>query len=219
MKLSKLFIVALSIMLIAGYAFSQARQSQIEIYAGAAFPMAPDEFKDYFKMGYSLHGQYVMFPSPKLGISVGLGYEPFSVDEDKFIEDITGYSSGDLDDMGIDYEMDLGLSIMELCVGVRPYLSAPEATTQLFAFGMATYNIMKFKSEGSISYYDYYDQYYYEESFDETETENKFGLAVGGGMEMPLTDTMNLIFQGLYRFIFTEEENTNFLGVTAGIIF
>ena len=70
-----------------------------------------------------------------------------------------------------------------------------------------------------LSYYDYYDQYYYEESFDETETENKFGLAVGGGMEMPLTDTMNLIFQGLYRFIFTEEENTNFLGVTAGIIF
>ena len=214
MKFSKLFVVVLILLLGVGNAFSQVRSSQIELYGGVAMPMGPDYFKDWFKMGYSVHGQYVMFPSPKLGISFGVGYEPFSVDEDKFTEDATGYSKSDLEDMGIDFELDMSLSILELCVGVRPYLSAPEATTQLFVFGMATYNMMKFKADFTMSD-DYGNYYEYSDSGDE----NKTGLAIGGGLEMPLGETTNLIFQGLYRFIFTEDETTSFLGITAGVIF
>ncbi len=218
MKYSKLLVVVLILVLVAGNAFGQMRQAQKELFAGVAFPMAPDEFKDYFKMGYSVHGQYVMFPSPKMGVVFGVAYEPFSVDNDKFLEDYTGYGEGELEEMGVDYDVEIGLNILELGVGIRPYLSAPEASNQIFLLGMATYNMMKFKTEGTIGGYDYFGDYY-EEELDESETENKFGLAVGAGIEMPVSDTMNLIFQGLYRFIFTEEETTSFVGITAGLVF
>lgn len=209
MKLSKLFIIALIVTIAVGNAFSQTRQSQLELYGGIAFPMAPEGFKDSFNMGYSIHGQYVMFPSPKLGISFGLAFEPFSVNKDE---------------MG-DYVDNASFNVFELGVGVRPYLSSPEANTQLFVFGMATYNIMKMSVEGSYEYYDYYTSTWYTEEYDESFDENKFGIAVGGGLEMPLNERMNLIIQGLYRFIFfskdddLSDENVSFLGVTAGIVF
>jgi len=209
MKLSKLFIIALIVMIAAGNGFSQVRQSQIELYGGIAFPMAPDGFKESFNMGYSIHGQYVMFLNPKLGISFGLAYEPFSVNKDELMD-------------GVD---DASFNVFELGIGVRPYLSSPEANTQFFVFGMATYNMMKMSAEGSYEYYDYYSGTWYTEEYDESIDENKMGIAVGGGLEMPLNDRMNLIVQGLYRFIFFSEdddlsdENVSFLGITAGIVF
>ena len=218
MKTTKLFVVMLVLLLVSSGFGQMQRESQIELFGGAAMPMAPDFFKDYFKVGLSLHGQYVMFPSPKMGLVFGVAYEPFSVDNDKFLEDMTGYTESELEDLGMKYDVEIGLNILEFGVGVRPYLSAPESPTQVFLLGMGTYNIMKIKSEGTIGYYDSYGDYY-EEDMDETETENKAGVALGGGIEIPAGESMNLIFQGLYRFIFTEDETSSFLGITAGLVF
>ncbi|MHB2148945.1 hypothetical protein ACX8XP_07820 [Calditrichota bacterium LG25] len=184
-----------------------SRKPQIEVFGGLAIPMAPDEFKDYFKMGYSIHGQYVMFPSSKLGISFGAAYEPFAFDGDKMMEDIQAMDPyTDYTGVGIDGSA----SILELGIGVRPYLTSPEATTQFFLFGMGTYNIIK--TEISISYQGI-------DMGSESDETKKMGVAAGAGLEMPLTETMNMIIQGLYRIIFTEDENTTFLGVTAGLVF
>ena len=214
MGFSKFFIIFLVLLVAAGNASSQAlRSNQIELYGGAALPMAPEFFKDWFKLGYSIHGQYVMFPSPRLGISFGVGYEPFSVDEDAFVEDATGYSKDYLESQGLGIDLDMSLSILELCVGIRPYLSAPEANTQIFLFGMGTYNVMKTTAELSLSYAGY------TESYKASADENKVGLAAGAGIEVPMGATTNLIFQGLYRFIFTEDETTSFLGITMGVVF
>jgi len=63
----------------------------------------------------------------------------------------------------------------------------------------------------------------YEETYPGSEkysdTENRFGAAAGAGIELPLGESFNLIFQGLYHVVFTEEENTTFIGLTAGLIF
>lgn len=220
MDFSKFFIIVLVLFVAAGNASSQAlRSNQIEVYGGIALPMAPEEFKDYYKMGYSFHGQYVIFPSSRLGISFGVGYEPFSVDEDALIEDASGYSKDDLEAMGIDFELDMSLSVLELCAGVRPYLTVPEANTQIFLFGTGTYNLMKAKADLSMSYYDESIGEYVTYSYEDSADENKFGLAAGAGIEVPMGAMMNLIFQGLYRFIFTEDETTSFLGITMGVVF
>ncbi|MBD3289724.1 hypothetical protein GF337_13035 [candidate division KSB1 bacterium] len=223
MKYSKFLVVLLVLIFVAGNAFGQMRQPQKELFGGVAFPMAPDFFKDYYKMGYSIHGQYVMFPSPSMGVVFGVAYEPFSVDKDKILEDFTGYTQDELEEMGVDADFEAGLSILEIGAGIRPYLSAPESTTQLFLLGMATYNIMRSTAEGTVEATEYdpwSGQYYtYSEEIDESDTENKFGLAVGAGIEVPAGDTMNLIFQGLYRFIFIEDETASFVGITAGLVF
>jgi hypothetical protein len=55
-------------------------------------------------------------------------------------------------------------------------------------------------------------------------------VAAGAGLELPAGESLNIILQGLFRFIFTESETdpdtgesvggtTSFVGVTAGIVF
>jgi hypothetical protein len=210
--MKKLMVTILILVLgLSGMSYAQfgqvSRQPQIEVFGGMAIPLAPQEFKDYYKLGFSFHGQYVIFPSPKFGVSFAVAYEGFTFDDAKFIEDLRRNDPfTDYTGVGVDGTA----NIFELGIGVRPYLTSPEATTQFFLFGMATYNILKEKDD--ITYNG------------QTVTslkndDNKFGLAGGPGMEMPLTDTMNLIVQGVYRYIFTEDEGTSFLGITAGLVF
>ena len=195
--------------------FAQSRKPQFEVFGGVAIPLGPDEFKDYYKMGFSGHGQYVIFPSPKLGVSFGAAYERFTFDGDKVIdelEEIFGPLEG-LDVTG-------SASVIELGVGVRPYLTPVESNTQMFLFGMATYNMLK--QEITVDYLG--------ESESDSQDDNKFGLAAGAGFEFPAGTSMNFILQGVFRFIFTESEEdpdtgeeyggtTSFVGITAGLAF
>lgn len=219
MKFSKLFIIVFALLFISENVFSQVghRRNQIEVYGGLALPMAPDAFKDYYKTGLSLHGQYVIFPSPKLGISFGAGYEIFTVDNDAIKKDFLGSYTG------LEISVEGNANVTELSVGVRPYLSALESNMQFFLFGMGTYNFLKndIKIKYSGLEYDFYTGTYYnvEGEEDVKNDDDKFGVAIGAGIETPMGESMNLIFQGLYRFIFTEDETTSFLGITAGVIF
>jgi len=206
MKRSLICVALLLIIVMAVPSQGQGRLPQFELFAGGAIPLAPDGFKDYFKTGISLHGQYVMFPSPNIGISFGAAYELFMFDSDAFndeFEEIYGY---DPRDFGVDTEGNAG--ILEIGIGVRPYLTPATAGSQIFLFGMGTYNVLK--NEITIT------------GGGEEETveanENKMGAALGAGLELP-AGNMNMIIQGLYRFIFTEEETTSFIGITAGIVF
>lgn len=76
--------VALLVLFLLNPLAAQNRSSQIELFGGVAFPLAPDFFKDYNKLGGSIHGQYVIFPSPNMGISIGAAIEGFSFDGDKY---------------------------------------------------------------------------------------------------------------------------------------
>jgi hypothetical protein len=206
------FIIVVLLLLFVGSLTSvtaQYRKPQIEIFGGLAIPLAPDGFKDYYKMGFSGHGQYVIFPSPKLGVSFGVAYERFTFNGDKFIDEfeaIYGPVEG-LDVTG-------SASVIELGVGVRPYLTPVESNTQFFLFGMGTYNFLKDELKA---------EYLGEEIFSGSDDFNKFGLAAGAGLEFPAGTSMNLILQGIFRFIFTSEEDTGgttqFVGITAGLAF
>lgn len=209
MKATRLLTLATILLVLVSQSsnlFAQSRNSQIELYGGIAFPTKPDEFKDYFKNGLSLHGQFVTFPSPQFGISFGAAYERFSFDDEAFLTALEEQLVGvDLTDVTIDGSA----SVIEFGVGLRPYLTPPEASTQFFLFGMGTYNLLK--SEIKITASGRSD------SFDGDE--NKFGIAAGAGLELPAGESMNIIVQGLYRLIFTDDESTSFVGVTAGLVF
>lgn len=190
-----------------------SRKPQIEIFAGAAVPLSPEDFKNYFKIGTSIHGQYVIFPSPKLGISFGVAYEPFTFDGDAFIADLETQSGTDLTGWSVEGSADL----VELGIGIRPYISSMESPTQLFLLGMATYNVIS--TEAKVGYGGL--------SISDSNEEKKFGLGAGGGFELPAGERFNIILQGLVRFIFTSSDDsssdgggtTSFVGITFGLIF
>jgi hypothetical protein len=243
MKRGLSFVLALVLLLMASQTFAQGRKAQIELYGGAAFPLSPDLFKDFYKVGISGNAQYVIFPSPKLGISVFAGYEGFTVDAEAIgdasaanlvgrpIIDPNGNIIGEVTDGRIDAEGTA--SAVKFGIGIRPYLSNPESSTQFFLFGTGTFNLLKTKTQINGGSYTGRDLFGRESTFqlsdaditsvygakefkDDTE---KFGLAGGAGIEVPAGESFNLIFQGLFNIIFTEDESTSFLGVTAGVVF
>jgi hypothetical protein len=202
MKLKAIVIMVLVVLLMGSVFGQTGRQPQFEVFGGVAIPLAPDYFKDYYKMGFSPHVQYVMFPTQQIGVSFGAAYEFFTFDGDKFMEDYFGDSIDGL-------KVEGSASVIELSVGLRPYITPAESSNQIFLFGMATYNFLK--DEAEASYGGYSEKY--------TNDFNKFGLGAGAGMEIPAGDKFNIILQGIFRFIFTEEEKTNFVGITAGLVF
>ncbi len=203
-----MLVLALGVLSTGFAQFEQvSRQPQIEVFGGLAIPLSPQDFSDYYKLGTSIHGQYVIFPSPRLGVSFGVSYEPFTFDGQKFMDDLQAADPyTDYTDFGVDGKA----TILELGVGVRPYLTSPEAATQFFVFGMGTFN--KVSTEVSVSYNN-------REFYNSTDSENKFGFAAGAGLEMPMTESFNLIIQGLYRLVFATDENFSFLGITTGLVF
>jgi hypothetical protein len=44
-------------------------------------------------------------------------------------------------------------------------------------------------------------------------------VAAGAGLELPAGESFNIVLQGVFRFIFTDIESSNFLGVTGGLVF
>jgi hypothetical protein len=238
MKRGLLMVMAL--LLVASQVFAQnARRPQVELYAGAGFPLGPDEFKDYFKIGLSGNVQYVFFPSPNLGIPIFVGYERFTVDTDAinnlYADEIRVELAGTgVDLVSADFNSEGNASTLKLGIGVRPYLTKPEAPTQFFLFGSGTFNLLKAEQKfkgGSFTLRDLGTGQ--QQTFELTPEdlrevgiepdvkgdEEKFGLAGGAGIEIPAGESFNLIFQGLFNIIFTTDQSTTFLGVTAGVIF
>ncbi len=226
--------------LMVGSSFSQlARKPQVEIYAGAGFPLSPTEFKDYYKVGLSLNAQYVFFPSQRLGIPIFAGYERFTVDKQAISDEFKSMLIGSIftDGSGNYYEVtDASLdskgsaSLIKFGAGIRPYLTSPEASTQIFLFGNASYNILKTMDElksADVTLTDYYSGQSYAYTFDNSElgvekvetNEKRFGAGFGAGIEVPAGSSFNLIFQGMYNIIFTKDKSTTFIGATAGVVF
>ncbi len=241
MRNFKLQIALLALGLTAGLAFGQ-RRNQIEVYAGAAFPLGPDLFKEYTKVGLSGNTQYVLFPSPRLGITINVGYERFSVDNEKFVEAVSTANTGQpasywasftyttpTGPVTINPSADISSNLIRLGGGIRPYLTDPEASTQFFLLGQVNYNIINNDFNvtelpvaydanlGFLNWLTLNDQEY-EEQLEEND-ENVVGVGLGGGLEIPAGSSFNIVVQGLFNILFTADEKTSFAGVTAGVVF
>lgn len=232
MRYLKFVILMMVLLLIASNVFGQGRLKQFELYAGAAFPLSPDSFKDYTKVGLSANAQYVLFPSPRFGITFNVGFERFTVDEEKFVEEFSREATGETAtfwtaSFDINPGADISANLIRIGGGIRPYLTDPASSMQFFLLGQVNYNIIMNDFNVTDLPVDFVnDQLFvvtvndeeFEEQVEEND-ENKIGVGGGAGVEIPVGGTTNLIFQGLFNVIFTEDDPTTFVGVTAGIVF
>ncbi len=235
MKVFRLILITLVVLSVVPLKAQLTRSNQTEIYFGLGFPMQPEVFKEYYNTGLSLNVQHVIFLTPRIGIPVFGGYEIFTVNTDAIASDFRDILVGTVlyDDFGnpIGQITDASLSasgsasMLKLGVGLRPYITPPTASLQIFLFGNVSYNVLRttYKDEGgSVTIEDVFGNVLevpIEGSDPVTDSENRLGVAGGAGIEMPFGENFNLIFQGLYHVIFTEDENTAFIGLTAGLIF
>ncbi len=125
--------------------------------------------------------QYVLFPSPRIGIPIFVGYEGFTVDADA----ITAASAADLigrpilDASGnpigavINGNIDAGgsASTIKFGLGVRPYLTSSESSTQFFLFGTSAYNLIMQKTTITGGEYTGRDFFNNVQTFSLTETD------------------------------------------------
>jgi len=233
MRMAKFFMLMAVLFLGANDLLAQ-RKNQIEVYAGAAFPLSPKEFKDYTKVGLSGNFQYVLFPSPNFGITFNVGYEFFSVDNAKFVdafsEQLTGQTATFWVQNGfnINPSADIKSNVIRFGAGVRPYLTKPEANTQFFLLGQANFNIIQNDfnvTQLPIEYDPLNNQLFFitgkDADFEKIEEndENKAGFGLGAGVEIPAGASLNLVLQGLFNIVLTEDKSTSFVGVTAGVVF
>lgn len=238
MKFVKFGLVLAAFFVCVSTVSAQNRRNQIEFYAGAAIPLSPEEFKDYTKVGISGNTQYVIFPSPRLGITFNLGYEFFSTDNAKFTEalsqNLTGFTATEWLDAGYDINprpsAEVKSNLLRLGAGVRPYLTPPEASTQFFLLGQANYNMITndYKATNIPFLYNELTQQLFTLTFDDATFEresrqdnddNVFGVGLGAGFEIPAGSSLNLVVQGLFNILFTQDKSTSFVGVTAGLVF
>jgi hypothetical protein len=214
-KKGMVFCLVLVLLLSSVNLMAQNRKSQKEVFGGFASTTGPDFIKDYFKTGFSPHAQYVIFPKDRLGISFGIAAETFTFDDEAFLEDLREDPLfGSIAD---EFDIEGDLSIVELGVGVRPYLTNITANKQIFLLGSVTMNVVK--TRFSLPDLDW----------EEEMSETKVGLAFGAGIEIPAGDRFNMIFQALIRSIpsveaAAEEEDEDsgtlsFIGITAGLVF
>ncbi|NUM75888.1 hypothetical protein HUU40_16110 [candidate division KSB1 bacterium] len=234
MKLVKFGLVLAAFFICVSTVSAQSRRNQIEFYGGAAFPLSPKEFKEYTNVGLSGNVQYVLFPSPRLGVTFNVGYEGFSTNNEKFADWLSTSFTGET----VDYWVSTGLfnnptaeiksNVARIGAGIRPYLTAPEANTQFFLLGQANYNIIANDFTASeIPFIDQdtgdifsltFDDKQYEEAIEDND-ENVFGVGLGAGLEIPAGSSLNIVVQGLFNIVFTNDESTSFVGVTAGLVF
>ncbi|MGH7452336.1 MAG: hypothetical protein ACRENG_13395 [bacterium] len=241
MRSAKFFMLMAVLLLGVNDLFAQ-RKKQIEFYAGAAFPLSPDDFKEYTKVGLSGNAQYVIFPSPRLGITFNIGYERFSVDNEKFTEAFSTQLTGQpasfwasqvfttpTGTVRINPSSDISASLIRFGGGIRPYLTAPEANTQIFLLGQVNYNLINNKYSATDLPYQYdsattilqwatFDDDTWEQTIGEND-ENVVGFGLGGGLEIPAGESFNIVLQGLFNIISTKDQSTSFVGVTAGLVF
>jgi hypothetical protein len=241
MKTVKSWMMITVLLLAAGNLTAQ-RKSQIEFYAGAAFPLSPDDFKEYTKVGLSGNAQYVIFLSPRLGITFNVGYESFSTNNKQFVESFSQNRTGQparfwarqvfttpTGTVRINPSADISAHLIKFGGGLRPYLTPPEATTQIFLLGQANYNLINNNYQATDLPYAYdpntgflqwatFNDGDWERNIGEND-ENVFGFGLGGGFEIPAGNSFNLVLQGLFNLISTKNESTSFVGVTAGLVF
>lgn len=237
----KRVLVVILLPVLAGSVWAQ-RKSQIEFYAGSAFPLSPKDFKEYTRVGLSGNAQYVIFPSPRLGITFNAGYERFSVDNAKFTDAFSASQTGQpasfwaqqvfttpTGTVRINPSSDISSTLIRFGGGVRPYLTAPEASTQIFLLGQVSYNLINNNYDVTDLPYAYdvstnflqwasFDDDTWESTIGEND-ENVVGFGFGGGLEIPAGSSFNIVLQGLFNVISTKGESSSFVGVTAGLVF
>ena len=203
--MKNLLYIVLAVIIFCSLSFSQGggRDKKAELYIGGglSFPMSPEEFSDYWSMGFNAGGGVGYRFGPNFSGNAYFSYNSFSLDEDEFL----GGTSSEVDISGGT------VSIILVTANLKALLIAdPRQVTPYLLAGLGLFSLSV--SDVTISYMGY------EYSGDTSDSESAFGIVFGGGVDIPVSPTIKVFLEVGYAIGFTEEESTGYLPVKGGLI-
>jgi opacity protein-like surface antigen len=200
--MKKLFVLSFVVILcISGFA-QTARNIEIYLNSGVSIPSAPEEFTEYWSTGFNAGGGVgYKFSNMVIGVAY-FDYNSFTFDEDEFLQDIGAGGTGAQIEGGaaslISFQGNVKLYLVQNIRSVFPYLRAG------FGFmNLSTDDVSVFFAGVRNSY--------------EGDSESAFAVNFGAGLDVSLSPTIKLFFEGGYNLAFTENESTGYIPVKAGV--
>jgi len=180
--------------------------SKFEAYgnAGISFPIGPEDFSKYWKMGFNfgIGGGYVI--NPNLTLITYADFNSFSFDGDKWLKDngLGGYGIS-LSGGGISiytFSENLKITLPTTQSPVHPYLCGG-AGLFIFSVNDIESNDSTFTGKGY--------------------SENAFSVLLGAGADIAMGERVSLFVEGKYAIGFTKKTdgNTQILPIKIGIKF
>lgn len=203
--MARLVILLSFVVMLTQSAFAQGEAIKPSYYLNTGFsvPSSPEEFSDYWKMGFSL-GAGIGYPlSPIMLMQGSLDYSRFPFDDDRFLRD-SGYS-------GYGFSISGGsATIITVSADLKARPSGGTSSIVPYVVGGFSYFRLA-TSNMTISYQG-------QSQTLDGESDDALGLAFGAGIEYAIGPKMSLFAEGRYGVGFTEGESTQHFPVKLGII-
>ncbi|HXG00393.1 MAG TPA: outer membrane beta-barrel protein [Bacteroidota bacterium] len=177
-------------------------RAELYLHGGLSFPFQPKEFSDYWKMGFNIGGGLGYSFSPYLALVGHVDYNNFAFDEDGFLKDL-GFS-------GLGIKISGGsASIFTVSGNLKATLTTtPHSVSPYFIGGIGFFSISISEvtvSGGGVSVRV------------EGDSESAFCVSFGPGIDISAAETVSILLEGKYVIGFTENENTTYIPLKAGI--
>lgn len=184
--------------------FSQAADLagkwSLGISGGLGITIGPEDASDYFPTSFVISGDISYMLMENIGIiPAAFSYVKFNFDKDKLADDL-GIPRSVMD------EIDTSVWSLGFTPGV---LFTTSGNNKVRAFGQVGAGIYHFKSSVEVPAADYKEE----------ETENDFGMLLGGGLEADISKNAAFVGKARFHWIATEDESTTVFDIMGGIKF
>ena len=200
--------ILLAIIVIASMASSQTdKKTDLYLGVGIALPAGPQEFRDYWNMGFLASGGigFSLTPAASLVLTVGYGAFPLNESEILKISGVPSYVTASIDGgtaSGLDLAGNVKLSLM----------TAPNTVTPYLVVGAGYFSLSFSDVKVSASYMG--------SSASQTmkfDTESAFSTSFGAGIDIPAGETTSIFVEARYSIAFTKNDNTSYVPFRAGV--
>lgn len=176
----------------------------LSLSGGLSFPSQPQDFSDYWNMGFNVGAGIGYSFSPSLSLGGSFDYSNFSFDADALLHK-AGFAGYGISISGgsasiITVHANLKFSLIPQGASVSPYLLG----------GLGFFSLSA--SDVKVSY----------QGLNATVSpgsESAFSIHFGAGLDIPIAQTTDLFLQLAYGIGFTEDKSTNYLPVKSGVFF
>jgi hypothetical protein len=198
----------LVIIAITSMAWSQTdKKTDLYLGAGITFPAGPQEFTDYWKMGFNAGGGIGFSLTPAASLIFTVGYAAFPLNESEILKKagVPSYVNASIDG-GTASALDLAGNIK---LSLNP---APNRVAAYIVAGAGYFSLSFSDVKVSASYMGY--------SASETltfDSESAFSTSFGAGIDIPAGETTSIFIEGRYSIAFTKGDNTSYVPLRAGV--
>jgi hypothetical protein len=198
-KTLTIVVIAIGI-LITGLHAESTNKFELYVNGALAFPLGPDDFSDYWRLGYLNVGGGVGYSIiPAISTNVYFDWCNFGFDGEKFAHDIG--LGGEISIMGLD------ASVMTITGNMK--VTIPSGTVRPYFWGGLGLFILSI-DDGSVSGGGLVVPV-------PGDSENALGLAFGAGIDFAAAKTLDIFVDGRIVLGFTEGESTMILPLRLGL--